>query len=145
MPNYSSPPSDATELNGVRLSRDFLSERLGLGAVEEADLLHFLHCRSGSHCHLSFWRVVKDVNRRIRLDGPIVRILEALDLAPNAVLFLLLPQGRGFDFKSDIRGFGRRFQCGCGARVLVWGQRGSSGRHVAVTGVLRVPSLVPGC
>lgn len=110
------PPSDATELNGVRLSRDFLSERLGLGAVEEADLLH---CRSGSHCHLSFWMVVKDANRRIRLDGPIARILEALDLAPNAVLLLLLPQGRGFDFKSDIRGFGRRFQCGCGARVLV--------------------------
>lgn len=86
------PPVDATELNGVGLRRDFLSKLLGLGAVEKAHLLRFSHSRFGSHCHLVMIRrvVVEEMNGIVRLDGPIVRVPEALDLAPDVSVMLLL-------------------------------------------------------
>lgn len=86
-----SPPVDATELNRVGLRRDFLSKLFGLGAVEKAHLLRFSHSRFGSHCHLVTIRrvVFEETNGIVRPDGPVVRVLEALDLAPDVSVMLL--------------------------------------------------------
>lgn len=75
------------------------------------------------------------MNRRVRLDGQVVA--EALDLAPDdvAAVLLLLPKGGGFDMESGGGGIGR-FGRGWEVRVLEGWRKRSSGRHVAVAGVL---------
>lgn len=143
-PKKSLPPGDRTKLNGVRLRGDFLRQGLGLRAVKEANFLRSSDGRfhggtrsghrNGGGGGRGMRRRALDEAKAIGLNRPVLRILEALDLAPHlnsppAVI------GRGFRKRKrgkGMFGFGRIEGVRKAIVEVVGGRRGgkgSSSRH----------------
>lgn len=126
--NETLPPGDATKLNSVRFCGDSLGESLRLRTVEEADPLGVLRRRiQCSRC--SHWnrrrRVLNDAKR---INGPILGVFKAPDLASDLVPMPHLRISTFWWFEKRRWGYGS-FGEVKKARVFGWRRKRWRGRH----------------